>query len=179
MLWTAQVLPSVVALARLPADFTDPHLRIASPLEHVLAENGSERLIELQGGLHRLHLVQDPGEEARCVLLPLDRLFDIRAAAALRLWRALASHAPGPDPARLPAPRRDRLVLALRALDGRLDNASYREIAAALFGAARVPKSGWKTHDLRDRTVRLARLGFAMMRGGYRQLLLYPFRGRI
>lgn len=179
MLWTAQALPSVVTLGRLPADLMDTRLRVAPPLGRVLAEHGAERLIELQGGLHRLHVVEDPGEETGCVLLPLDRLFDIRAAAALRLWRALTGRAPSPDPARLPAPRRDRLVFALRALDARLDKASYREIAAALFGATRLPKSGWKTHDLRDRTVRLARLGFATMQGGYRRLLLYPYRGRV
>jgi hypothetical protein len=78
----------------------------------------------------------------------------------------------------LPAPRRDRLALALRALDARLDNASYREIAAALFGAD-LPKRGWKTHDLRDRTVRLTRFSLAMMKDGYRRLLLYPFRARV
>jgi hypothetical protein len=111
--------------------------------------------------------------------LPLDRLFELRASAALRLWRALTGRAAGRDPATLSAPRRDRLVLALRALDARLDQASYREIAAAFFGAARVPKSGWKTHDLRDRTVRLVRLGFATMEDGYRRLLLHPFRGRV
>jgi hypothetical protein len=179
VLWTAQALPSVIALARLPADLKDPRLRIAPPLGRVLAENGAERLIELQGGLHRLHLAEDAGEETGSVILPLDRLFDIRAAAALRLWRALSGRVPGRDPAALPLPRRDRLVLALRALDARLDQASYREIAAALFGAARVPRSGWKSHDLRDRTVRLARLGLATMQGGYRRLLLYPYRGRI
>ena len=71
------------------------------------------------------------------------------------------------------------LVLALRALDGRLAEARYREIAAALFGDARVPERGWKAHDLRDRTARLVRLGVTMMQGGYRRLLLYPFRGRL
>jgi hypothetical protein len=79
----------------------------------------------------------------------------------------------------IPATRRDRLTLALRALDGRLEKASYRDIAEALFGISRMPERGWKTHDLRDRTVRLVRLGHAMMQGGYRRLLLYPFRGRI
>jgi hypothetical protein len=112
-------------------------------------------------------------------LLPLDRLFEIRAAAALRLWRGLVGRGLGRDPATLPATRRDRLVMALRALDGRIAEASYREIAGALFGAARVPERGWKTHDLRDRTARLVRLGLAMMQGGYRRLLQYPFRGRI
>lgn len=145
----------------------------------MLAEDGPERLIEFQGSLHRLHLVEDPGDETACVLLPLDRLFELRAAAALRLWRALTGRAPGRDPATLPGHRRDRLALALRALDARLDNATYREIAAALFGAVALPQHGWKTDDLRDRTVRLVRLGFATMQGGYRRLLLHPSRARV
>jgi hypothetical protein len=179
VLWTAAALPSVVAIGRLPDDLADPRVRIPLPLGRLLPEDGPERLIEFHGRLHRPHLVEHPGDKTACVLLPLDRLFDLRAAAALRLWRALIGRAPGRDLATLPAARRDRLLLALRALDARLDKASYREIAAALFGAARLPKSGWKTHDLRDRTVRLTRLGLAMMQGGYRRLLLYPFRGRI
>lgn len=179
VLWTASALPSVIALAWLPDDLANPHLRGAPPLGPVLAEDGSERLIELQGTLHRVHLVEDPGARPACVLLPLDRAFELRAAPALRLWRGLTRRAVGSDLARLPAARRDRLVLALRALDGRLAEASYREIAEALFGAARMPDRGWKTHDLRDRTVRLARLGFATMQGGYRRLLLYPYRGRV
>jgi type VI secretion system activator RovC-like protein len=163
----------------LPDDLADPKLRVDPfPLWPTLAENGAERLIERGGSLFRLHIVEDPPIGA-CVLLPLDRLFELRATAALRLWRALAGRPLGRDPATLPAARRERLVLALRALDGRLAEASYREIAAALFGAARVPERGWKTHDLRDRTARLVRLGVAIMQGGYRRLLLYPLRGRI
>jgi hypothetical protein len=136
-------------------------------------------VIERGGSLFRLHVVEDPSG-GTCVLLPLDRLFEVRAAAALRLWRGLAGRRLGRRrPATLPAARRDRLVLALRALDGRLAEASYREIAEALFGATRLPERGWKTHDLRDRTVRLVRRGIAMMQGGYRRLLRYPFRGRL
>jgi hypothetical protein len=177
--WTAAALPSVIAIAPLPDDVADPKLRVDPfPLGRPLAENGPERLIERGGSPFRLHLVEGPAGGA-CVLLPLDRLFEVRAAAALRLWRALLGRRPGLDPATFPAARRDRLVLALRALDGRLAEASYREIARALFGGAGVPERGWKTHDLRDRTVRLVRLGVAMMDGAYRRLLLYPFRGRI
>jgi hypothetical protein len=179
-LWTAPALPSVIAVAPLPEHLENPSLKVAPlPLGPALVEAGPGRLIERQGSLLRLHIVEDPGAAPACVILPLDRVFELRAAAALRFWRGLAGRALGLDPAPLPAARRDRLVLALRALDGRLAKASYRDIAEALFGAARVPERGWKTHDLRDRTVRLARLGFAMMQGGYRRLLLYPFRGRI
>ena len=177
--WTAPALPSVIALAPLPNNLGNPNLCVDPlPLGPVLAEDGPERLIERHGDLFRIHVVEDLGAAPPCVLLPLDRVFEQRAAAALRLWRGLTGRAPGRDPATLPAARRDRLVLALRALDGRLQKASYREIAEALFGPVRIPERGWKTHDLRDRTVRLVRLGFDMMRGGYRRLLLYPFRGR-
>ncbi len=169
----------MIPITRLSPDLADPNLkRDAWSLAPAVGEGGAERLIERRGSLFRLHLIEAPGEETPCVVLPLDRLFEIRAAAALRLWRGLMGRPLGRDPAALPATRRERLVLALRALDARLEKASYRDIAEALFGAGRLPERGWKTYDLRDRTVRLARLGHAMMHGGYRRLLLYPFRGR-
>ena len=179
-LWTPASLPSVIPIVPLPPDLADPNLQAdALSLGPALAEDGPERLIDRRGSLFRLHILEPTGEQIPCVVLPLDRLFEIRAAAALRLWRGLTGRLPGRDPAILPAARRDRLVLALRALDGRLEKASYRDIAEALFGTSRMPERGWKTYDLRDRTARLARLGQAMMQGGYRRLLLYPFRGRI
>jgi Uncharacterized conserved protein (DUF2285) len=170
----------VIPITRLTPNLADPSLKHdAWSLGPAIAEEGAERLIERRDSLFRLHIIEAPGdEETPCVVLPLDRLFEIRVAAALRLWRGLTGRSPGRDPAALPASRRDRLVLALRALDARLENTSYRDIAEALFGAGRMPERGWKTHDLRDRTVRLARLGHAMMQGGYRRLLLYPFRSR-
>ena len=67
--------------------------------------------------------------------------------------------------------RRHRLALALRALDARVDGNTYRVIAEVLFGARRIPERAWKTHDLRNRTIRLVQAGFALMRGGYRALL--------
>lgn len=179
-LWTPASLPSVIPIVPLPPDLAAPNLQAdAIPLGPALAEDGPERLIDRRGSLFRLHILEPTGEQIPCVVLPLDRLFEIRATAALRLWRGLTGRSPGRDPAILPAARRDRLVLALRALDGRLEKASYRDIAEALFGTGRMPERGWKTYDLRDRTARLARLGQAMMQGGYRRLLFYPFRGRI
>ena len=170
----------MIPIARLPPDLGVPKLQADSlSLAPALSEDGPERLIERNGNLFRLHILEDTGEQVPCVVLPLDKVFEIRASAALRLWRGLTGRSVGRDGAMLPAPRRDRLALALRALDGRLDKASYRDIAEALFGAGRVPERGWKTHDLRDRTVRLARLGHAMAQGGYRRLMLYPFRGRM
>jgi hypothetical protein len=63
-------------------------------------------------------------------------------------------------------------MLTLRALDARLTNEPHRTIAQGLFGKARVPSGpSWKTHDLRDLTVRLVRSGLDLMRGGYLNLL--------
>jgi hypothetical protein len=75
--------------------------------------------------------------------------------------------------------QRQQLVLALRALDGHLAGATYREIAEVLFGTAHVPTgSSWKTHDLRGRTIRLVRTGLKLMRGGYLDLLRSTRRRR-
>jgi hypothetical protein len=40
-----------------------------------------------------------------------------------------------------------------------------------LFGAKHILERAWKTHDLRNRIIRLVQSGFALMRGGCRELL--------
>jgi hypothetical protein len=178
-LWTAARLPSVIPLTKLPPDLIDPHQPADGPsLGPVIAEEGPERLIERRENLFRLHIIETPDGQTPCVVLPLDQLFDLRTNAALRLWRALMGRDPCPNPATLSRARRDRLLLALRALDGRLDKASYREIAEVLFALGRLTSRAWQTHDLRDRTIRLVRYGFSLMEGGYLRLLLHPYRGR-
>ncbi|WP_244485796.1 DUF2285 domain-containing protein [Bradyrhizobium tropiciagri] len=82
----------------------------------------------------------------------------------------------GPPYHRLSAQQRERLALALRALDGYTDGASYRIIAEVLFGRQRIPERGWKTHDVRARTIRLVKAGRALVRGGYRAPLRPPSR---
>ena len=178
VLWAAHALPSVIALTGLPADLAGPSLQLSPlPLGSSVAADGPEHLVAHRGTVFRVH-VDEAGIEPSAVLLPLDQFFEIRATAAIRLWRGLAGRNPGPNPAALPKARRDRLILALRALDGRLDDATYREIASVLFGDADLSERGWKSHDLRDRTIRLVRFGLGMMRSGYRRLLLYPYRRR-
>ncbi|WP_454651281.1 DUF2285 domain-containing protein [Bradyrhizobium liaoningense] len=103
--------------------------------------------------------------------LPFDGDFDARAYAARRLWRAMNGRAPGPAFHQLSKHRRERLSAAIRALDGHSAGGSYRVIAEALFGKKRVPDRAWKTHDLRNRTIRLVHAGLALMRGGYRKIL--------
>ena len=110
------------------------------------------------------------------VELPLDRDFEFRADAGRRLWRGLNSRPQGEPLHALSLNRRRRLALALRALDARMEGATYREIAEVMFPNERVSERDWRTHDLRNRIIRLAQTGFGLMRGGYRALLRPPTR---
>src|SRR5579883_3137533 len=106
------------------------------------------------------------------VVIPFDTDFATRTDAALRLWRLLAGRRHRRPPDRLTPQRRHRLGLSLRALDARLAGEPYRVIAAGLFSDAHIPAGrGWKTHDLRDRTIRVVRAGMELMQGGYLDLL--------
>lgn len=142
-------------------------------------QDGSEQLLVCNGTPIRTHIIGELDGKDICAVLPLDSLFDVRLTAARRYWLTLNGRDPGDNPAALTQTQRDHLVDTLRALDARIESATYREIAATLFGASRVLERAWKTHDLRDRTIRLCRLGYELMQGGYRQLLLHPYRQRL
>ena len=176
VIWTPEALPSVVRLSAAP------------PLDTVAAQGLLYRPrndhgargdygFRYRGETFRFHVTGD-GSPPATALLSFDDLIDLRATAAVRLKRALAGKPVGRNPAALSRARHARLVLALRALDARLDGATNREIAAGLFPHIPVAPDAWISHDLRDRTARLVRLGMGLMQGGYRQLLLYPHRGR-
>jgi hypothetical protein len=136
------------------------------------ASDGWHVLLRIGGVEHRLWL-REPAVAGSpyAAELPFDEDFEIRAHAAHRLWRALNGRAAGPAFHELSPQRRQRLALVLRALDARAEGNSYRTIAEGLFGANRIPERAWKTHDLRNRTIRLVQTGFALMRGGYLELL--------
>lgn len=175
-----KALPSVIPLAPAPAEFDLSRTRPTKFQRNwIVAQEDAELQISCNGSEFRVHELRDLGAHAVCVVLPFDALFDVRLKATRRLWLAVNGRNSGPDPAALSKTQRDRLVKGLRALDGRLDGAPYREIAAVLFGAHRLPARGWKTHDLRDRTVRLCKFAFALMEGDYRRLLLHPYRQRL
>jgi hypothetical protein len=148
---------------------------VARTFERV-ANDGSYWLVN--DGDDHLSAVLIGGADAAtpaAIIIPLDADFAARADAALRLWRVVLGRPHSRPPDRLTRQRRHRLRLTLRALDGRLAGKSYRVIAQGLFGRTRVPAgAGWKTHELRDRTIRLARAGLMLMRGGYLDLLRHP-----
>jgi hypothetical protein len=169
--------PATVVVTPAPEVFGDASsvVRVTPAFRRVAAE-GEYWL--LSGVADRLAAVLVDAARANtpaAVVIPLDTSFAARADAAVRLWRIATGRPSRRAPARLTQHQRRRLTLALRALDGRLAGATYREIARALFGAARIPIGpAWKTHDVRDRTIRLVRTGLDFMRGSYLDLLRYP-----
>ena len=67
----------------------------------------------------------------------------------------------------------------IQALDGRINAATYREIANAIYGASRVADLPWKTSPLRDSAIALVRDSIEMVGGGYRQLLRHRRRPQL
>ncbi|WP_233443125.1 DUF2285 domain-containing protein [Bradyrhizobium brasilense] len=119
----------------------------------------------LGGAKHRLWLSKLPAGGSAVILdLPVDANSGLRLQAARRFWLALEHRPLGTPPLALPALKRRRLILALRALDGWQEGNSYRQIAQGLFGSHRIAGRGWKTDDLRSRTIRLVKLGQRLMR---------------
>ena len=173
--WTARALPSVVVITNMLSALTESRFQLTYPaLDATRASGEPDHIVRRGGFASRFHRLDNGGPPA--VLLPLDKLFDVRAAAARRLWRMLAGKNPGLNPAALSLQKRDRLVQALRALDGRLSGVSYRELATALFKLEEMTDAAWQTDARRGQIIRLAQLGTSLMTGGYRELLLYPYR---
>jgi len=170
------VLPTVVLLAPTPAGLPDaPPIDVAAlgpdVAEHI-GKHIRHLIVRGRDQEFRLCIYYTPErDQSLSVVIPLDRDFPARSAAASRLWAPMQGRVPGQVPCSLTKQRRDRLILMLRALDGHLAAASYREIAEVLFGAGRLEREPWKTSSLRDRTIRLVKGGLALMRDGYRKLL--------
>ncbi len=117
---------------------------------------------------HRLWLPGPPAPGAALsALIPVDNSTQTRSAATLRFLR----HVDGVPSAGLAQIHDKRMSGMLRALDGHLAKATYRDIAQQLFGHERLNREPWKTSSIRATTIRLVKGGIALMRGGYRKLL--------
>lgn len=167
LFWRAEIAPAhVVVLVPSPAGGASL-ARLARGAEARLSTVEGEHL-RLPRGLQ----VMAPGPPDAVPLAaatPLDPDLGVRLTALGALERLLAGAAPAPDP--LPPLTRARTVKALRALDGRLSGASYREVAEHLVGG--VPEDGrsWRTSTARDVAIRLCRTARRLMGGDYRLLL--------
>jgi hypothetical protein len=174
--WSPEVLPTVLrAAAATRTTFARPyHLELnqLSSANVRQASDGWHVVLRLGGMTHRLWLQELPAEGLPVVLeLVLDADFDLQSQTARRLWSALKKPTIGAPYPGVSSHRRDRYILAMRALDGHIEGSSYRAIAENLFGKTRIPERGWKTCDLRNRTIRLVQTGLSLVRGGYLDLL--------
>ncbi|TGV15531.1 DUF2285 domain-containing protein [Mesorhizobium sp. M8A.F.Ca.ET.173.01.1.1] len=154
------------------------------------AGEGSAPGVPLAAGRHDevgVHIRSSPGGtqlallddaqagEPLAAIIPLDDMAHDRLQAIERFIRSIhRQHLPD---ARLTAAQRRRLGHMLRCLDGRDQQASHFEVAAALFGRRLVSAADWHDSALRYQTHRLVRDGVKMVERGYRQLLRARRRG--
>ncbi|MBI1260643.1 MAG: DUF2285 domain-containing protein [Rhizobiales bacterium] len=125
--------------------------------------------------LHLLRLAGVAGSEPLAALIPLDLDGLDRLEAVERLLKSLLGRAVPPD-ARLTKQQRRRARHMLQAVDGRMNGATYREIAGVIYGVSRVASDPWKSSALRDATMDLVKDALAMIAGGYRALLRHRRR---
>ena len=177
MVWRPELLAVGVTLIAAPGRYSEAHQLSPSDVDDACADlrrgDGRHVLLEDHEGGHRLWLPNVGTGDRLAGLVVLDDKFPLRIAALRRLQRRLAGRSPGPLPKAWQLTRRHRwrLTLMLRALDGHLSPASYREIADTLFGAEAVTRYVWKTSSIRAQTIRLVKDAMRMTKGGYRKLL--------
>jgi hypothetical protein len=171
--WAPDIDPGTVVLTTVPATLP-VESTVLPEFDLNTARAGPDGLSLVHGRgsrTVRLLLLSDAspaGPLVAVVSLGADGLDRIEAVA--RLWRAINGRRIPAD-ARLTSQQRRRLRRMLQAVDGRHEGATYREIAEAIFGAARVADAPWKTSALRDATIDLVKDGLALIAGGYRSLL--------
>jgi len=180
IIWHADFDPGTLPVAALPADPADPDsLRLESlaPWLAIAADEAGREHVVLSDGWHHIRLDVEEGRlsgvqavmlhyrlrglaSAEARLLPLRRLLDL--CRHRRFSRSLFPRDP------LIA----RGIVMLRVHDALAADASQREIAAVLFGDARV-RQDWRgaSDSLRSRVRRLVRGARSLAQGGYRELL--------
>lgn len=144
---------------------------------HLHVETSDGRLIQVSGAdqPHRLWQVTHKEVPANAFLIPFDQNFSARIKAVQRLHQRLigkSRSATLPNPP-LSRARRARLVLFLRALDGKKAGTSHREIAAVVLDprARNIPAIEWTNAALRKRINRIIASAQAMTNGGYLKLI--------
>ncbi len=170
-------MPTAVLLTPAPQGFpaaaTQQSIDFGAALADQTGIDGRHVIFSDPRGEHRVLLVRPGPDQPLAVAIPLDEDFSLRLAGALRFQHWLMRRPAGrlPRSMLLTARHRARLMLMLRACDMRQDGATYREIAADLFGAKAVAEHGWKTLPVRGRTIRLVEDANTMIGGGYLNLL--------
>lgn len=140
--------------------------------------DGPEGKFAFYDGDVPIQLLMLPGAETTSsvvALIPLDADMLGRLETLTRLWRSLGGRKPPPD-TRMTPQQRHRLRRMIQAADGRMNGASYREIALAIYGDARVSAEPWKTSTIRASVIGLVKGGLDAINGGYLNLLRHRRR---
>jgi len=133
-----------------------------------------DKRIALGSEVARARLVGvDDATAPRAALIVLDDATPDRLEAIARYWRGTQAP-PAPPDQRVTPQRRLRLRQMLRAVDARFERESYRAIALVLFPTHKIEAASWAGDALRETTIRLARDGMNLVRGGYRSRLKRP-----
>lgn len=175
-LWEFNALPAATVLTTAPPG-TESTLRFGSlPLPTFSADRDDGRHI-LWRETHderRVWILPDASPVASvAAVIPFDKHLPQRLEGVLRLWQHLTGAATKPTVSPLTRQQRHRMILMLRALDGRQQHATYRDLAATLLDPdVRLQSRGdWLTSSRRAQIVRLVKDGIRRMDGGYRDLL--------
>jgi hypothetical protein len=165
----------VVVLTTAPVQ-TDSALtfgRLPAQAVAVDRPDGRHLLLREPHGNRQLWVVGDLEPTVpMAAVIPFDAYVPQRLEAALHLWQQLMGSTPSPV-APLTNQQRRRLILMLRALDGWLERASYRDLAATLLdpGVRAQPRRDWLTSAARAQIIRIVKDAVHRMKGGYRDLL--------
>jgi hypothetical protein len=155
LIWRPELVPLSLTLVAAPDGYPEAQGPLPRDVDaariRLQRVDGLHLLIEDADGDHRLWLPGASASDKLAAMVVLDDRFALRIAALIRHLR--------------------RLALMLRALDGHLARASYREIADALFGSEAVARYAWKTSSIRGQTIQLVKDAVRTMKGGYRRLL--------
>ena len=170
VIWSPLANPAVLMLGTTP-DFLPPSPAALSVdiVEVISGPEGSYSVCRDGDGQYLI--LADTSPDARpAIILPLDGDLPGRLEAILRLWHMLAAKPARRDPRMTPYQRR-RFRLMMQAADGNANQATYREIAVAIYGEDRVRAEPWKTSTLRASVIALVRSAAALIDGGYHDLL--------
>lgn len=177
--WRADAYPAILPVEAFPAPEDHEDAIAIHELGHdVIALKRGERIehVLLVAGAHRIQLeVTGASLFEGPVRLRYDLAgFDGVEPKVATLQRLIALRRLGRFPRALfpPEPRARRLLMALRAHDGRQAGANPRDIAAALFGRDVECRDWYGPSDyLRSRVRRAIAAGEHLINGGYLELL--------
>ncbi|QRG08913.1 DUF2285 domain-containing protein [Xanthobacter dioxanivorans] len=177
VLWSPIVDPAVLLFVQRP-EFLSGMSSPSFDGRMALRASAEGRHAILHPADHASQLLFLPGAHAGAPLaavIPLDADTTGRVEAFARFWRRVEER-PVPSDTRITAQQRLRLRAMMLAADGRTNDASYRDVAMALYGERRVMAEPWKTSSLRDRVIGLVKGGLALIGGGYLKLLRHRRR---